>query len=179
MTNIYFGAGLFTQGDREFNGRVVERIRGAELGEVYSPAENMSINNKAHYASGVDIFRADNDHLENSDILIAVLDGDVIDAGLACEVGYFARMAETDNEPRMIIGLLTDIRQGNATNEKIEALEELAESPFLYVNTYVTGAIKSNGTIVDSVPELIDEIARFNVERGPSNFDDYFDVFDE
>lgn len=165
MTNIYFGAGLFTQADREFNERVVERIRGFKLGEVYSPAENMSINDKTQYASGVDIFRADNDRLENSDILIAVLDGDVVDAGLACEVGYFARMCETDDKPRMILGLLTDIRQGNVTNEKIEALEELAESPFLYVNTYVTGAIKSNGVVVDNVGDLLGEIEKFNKSR--------------
>lgn len=165
MTNIYFGAGLFTQGDREFNEKVVGEIEEGELGNVYLPQSNSAINEKKNYANSIQIFEGDNEYLRNSDILIAVLDGDVIDAGLACEVGYFARMAETDNEPRMIIGLLTDIRQGNATNEKIEALEELAESPFLYVNTYVTGAIKSNGTIVDTVPKLIDEIARFNVER--------------
>lgn len=169
MTNIYFGAGLFTQADRDFNGRVVERIRKVKLGEVYLPQSNSAINEKKNYANSIQIFEGDNEYLRNSDILIAVLDGDVVDAGLACEVGYFARMCETDNKPRMIIGLLTDIRQGNVTNEKIEALEELAESPFLYVNTYVTGAIKSNGTIVDSVPELIDEIARFNVERRLSN----------
>ena len=169
MTNIYFGAGLFTQADREFNEKVVGEIEEGKLGNVYLPQSNSAINEKKNYANSIQIFEGDNEYLRNSDILIAVLDGDVVDAGLACEVGYFARMCETDNKPRMIIGLLTDIRQGDITNEKIEALEELAESPFLYVNTYVTGAIKSNGTIVDTVPKLIDEIARFNVERRLSN----------
>ena len=46
-------------------------------------------------------------------------------------------------------------------------------------NIYVTGAIKSDGTVVDTVLKLIDRIARFNVERGPSTFDDHFDIFDE
>lgn len=165
MTNIYFGAGLFTQGDREFNGKVVGEIEEGELGNVYLPQSNSAINEKKNYANSIQIFEGDNEYLRNSDILIAVLDGDVVDAGLACEVGYFARMCETDNKPRMIIGLLTDIRQGNVTNEKIEALEELAESPFLYVNTYVTGAIKSNGVLVGSVDDLLEEIEKFNKQR--------------
>ena len=165
MTNIYFGAGLFTQGDREFNGKVVGEIEEGKLGNVYLPQSNSAINEKKNYANSIQIFEGDNEYLRNSDILIAVLDGDVVDAGLACEVGYFARMCETDNKPRMIIGLLTDIRQGNVTNEKIEALEELAESPFLYVNTYVTGAIKSNGVVVDNVDDLLGEIEKFNKSR--------------
>lgn len=165
MTNIYFGAGLFTQADREFNEKVVGEIEEGKLGNVYLPQSNSAINEKKNYANSIQIFEGDNEYLRNSDILIAVLDGDVIDAGLACEVGYFARMCETDNKPRMILGLLTDIRQGNVTNEKIEALEELAESPFLYVNTYVTGAIKSNGVVVDNVDDLLGEIEKFNKSR--------------
>lgn len=165
MTNIYFGAGLFTQADREFNEKVVGEIEEGKLGNVYLPQSNSAINEKKNYANSIQIFEGDNEYLRNSDILIAVLDGDVVDAGLACEVGYFARMCETDNKPRMIIGLLTDIRQGNVTNEKIEALEELAESPFLYVNTYVTGAIKSNGVVVDNVDDLLGEIEKFNKSR--------------
>lgn len=165
MTNIYFGAGLFTQADREFNEKVVGEIEEGKLGNVYLPQSNSAINEKKNYANSIQIFEGDNEYLRNSDILIAVLDGDVVDAGLACEVGYFARMCETDNKPRMILGLLTDIRQGNVTNEKIEALEELAESPFLYVNTYVTGAIKSNGVVVDNVDDLLGEIEKFNKSR--------------
>lgn len=162
MTNIYLGASLFTQGDRDFNAKIAQAIREQNLGEVYSPAENMAINDKSNYADGQTIYKSDNDYLENTDILIAILDGDVIDAGLACEIGWFARLAETSEEPKTIIGLFTDIRQGHVTDAKVNALNKIAESPFLYVNTYVTGAIKSNGTIVTTIEDLLVEIEQFN-----------------
>lgn len=158
---IYFGAGLFTQGAREFNARIVEQIREKGLGDVYSPAENMSINDKSGYADSITIYQADNKHLGSADILVAVLDGDVIDSGLASEIGWFARLAETTSKPKKIVGLYTDIRQGGVTDDKVEALEKLAESPFMYINLYVVGAVKSHGTVVDSVEDLLEEIKKF------------------
>ena len=159
---IYFGASLFTQGDRDFNAKVVQQIRERGLGEVYSPAENMALNNKSGYADSIAIYQGDNEYLGNADILVAVLDGDVIDAGLASEIGWFSRLAETSEEPKTIIGLYTDIRQGGVTDAKVGALHHLAESPFTYVNLYVVGAIKSNGTVVNSIEGLLEEIEKFN-----------------
>lgn len=164
-TKIYLGAGLFTQGDRDFNAKIAEAIRDKGLGEVYSPAENMAINDKSNHADSVMIYQADNEYLRNTDVLIAVLDGDVIDAGLASEIGWFAHYAETSEEPKAIIGLFTDIRQGQVTDDKVKALDEIAESPFIYVNLYVTGAIKSNGTIVNSIEGLLEEIEKFNESK--------------
>lgn len=163
IPKIYFGASLFTQGDRDFNAKVVQQIRDKGLGDVYSPAENMALNDKSGYADSIAIYKGDNTYLEESDILIAVLDGDVLDAGLACEIGWFSRLAETTEEPKLIIGLFTDIRQGYVTDEKVQALSNIGESPFLYVNTYVTGAIKSNGTVVNSVEDLLATIEDWNV----------------
>lgn len=165
MTKIYFGASLFTQGDREFNAKVVKQIRDKNLGEVYTPAENMSINDKSGYADSVTIYQADNEQLGQADILVAVLDGDVIDAGLASEIGWFARLAETSDKPKKIIGLYTDIRQGGVTDAKVGALSNLVESPFTYVNLYVVGAVKSNGTVVSTVEGLLNEIEKFNTSK--------------
>lgn len=163
--NIYLGAGLFTQGDREFNASIVKQIRERNLGNVYSPAENMAINDKAGYADGRQIYLADNEYLLDSDILIAVIDGDVIDAGLACEIGWFSHLNESTERPRLIVGLLTDIRQLSVTDEKVEALNHLGESPWLYVNTYVTGAIKSNGILVGHVDNLLAVIEDWTKEN--------------
>lgn len=162
---IYFGASLFTQGDRDFNAKVVQQIRDRGLGDVYSPAENMSINDKSGYADSIAIYQGDNEYLGNADVMIAVLDGDVLDAGLASEIGWFAHMTETGDKPKRIIGLFTDIRQGYVTDAKVKALSEIGESPFLYVNTYVTGAIKSNGTIVNNVDDLLDYLERWSQEN--------------
>lgn len=161
-TKIYLGAGLFTQGDRDFNEKIAKAIRENGLGEVYSPAENMAINDKSNHADSVTIYQSDNEYLKETDVLIAVLDGDVVDAGLASEIGWFAHYAETSERPKEIIGLFTDIRQGQVTEDKVKALDGLAESPFLYVNLYVTGAIKSNGTIVNSLDGLLLELVKFN-----------------
>ena len=162
---IYFGASLFTQGDRDFNAKVVKQIRERGLGEVYSPAENMALNDKSGYADSIAIYQGDNEYLGDADILVAVLDGDVIDAGLASEIGWFARMTETSDKPKRIVGLFTDIRQGYVTDEKVKALHGIGESPFLYINTYVIGAIKSNGTVVNNVDDLLDYIERWEKEN--------------
>ncbi|MCP9625350.1 nucleoside 2-deoxyribosyltransferase, partial [Nocardia otitidiscaviarum] len=76
-----------------------------------------------------------------------------IDAGVASEIGYFYSM----NKP--IIGVYSDIRQGAGANtEKIEALDEIAESPFSYINLYTVGLVKKRGKVVRNSDELTNEI---------------------
>lgn len=152
MINIYLGGPLFTESEQNFNRELAEQIR-AEFGElvnVYNPMENEEINDKSGYANSIDIFEGDNLHLDQTDILIANLDGVVIDPGMAAEIGYFYQF----NRP--IIGLYTDVRQGTHGNqEKIEALDEIAESQFSYTNLYVVGAVKKRGPIATSTDELL------------------------
>ena len=152
MINIYLGGPLFTESEQDFNRNLAEQIR-AEFGElvnVYNPMENEEINDKSGYANSIDIFEGDNAHLDKTDILIANLDGVVIDPGMAAEVGYFYHY----NRP--IIGLYTDVRQGTHGNQqKIDALDEVAESQFSYINLYVVGAVKKRGPIATSTDELL------------------------
>jgi len=76
-----------------------------------------------------------------------------MDAGVASEIGYFYSM----NKP--IIGVYSDIRQGaNGNQAKLNALDEVAESPFSYVNLYTVGLVKKRGTLVTTVDQLIEEI---------------------
>ncbi|UPU40323.1 nucleoside 2-deoxyribosyltransferase [Erysipelothrix sp. Poltava] len=140
-----------------YNAEVVSQIRSAYPNlEVYLPQEQMEINDKNSYANSMMIAKADTDALLKSDLVIAVLDGQTIDAGVASEVG----VAYQANIP--IIGLYTDSRQQGANNvEKINALRDVAESQFSYVNLYTVGLIKLKGTVVtdeQSLIELIGEI---------------------
>lgn len=155
---IYFGAPLFSVGEQLFNEQVVKELReefGDEV-EIYLPQENEAINDKSGYADSKMIALADTEYLDESDILIAVLDGAVIDPGLASEIGYAYATGKS------IIGLYTDVRQGTYGNQlKIEALDQLAESQFSYINLYTVGLVKLNGLVVPTLSELKKELRTY------------------
>lgn len=155
---IYFGAPLFSVGEQLFNEQVVKELReefGDEV-EIYLPQENEAINDKSGYADSKMIALADTEYLDESDILIAVLDGTVVDPGLASEIGYAYATGKS------IIGLYTDVRQGTFGNQlKIDALNELAESQFSYINLYTVGLVKLNGIVVPTLKELKKELRNY------------------
>ncbi len=152
-TKVYFASPLFNEMEQMYNAAVVKRLREENPNlEIYLPQENMAINDKSLYADSIMIADGDNDRLFESDILIAVLDGPVIDVGVATEVGVaYAKGMK-------IFGLYTDTRQGfTATDKKIDALRtEVAENQFHYVNLFTVGCIKKNGQILRSTEELIE-----------------------
>lgn len=157
MKKIYFASPLFASMEVRYNASVVADIRSRYQDlEVYLPQEQGEINDKNAYANSVMIAKADTDALLASDILIAVIDGLSIDAGVASEIG----VAYQAGIP--IIGLYTDSRQQGFDNQKkINALSELAESQFSYVNLYTVGLIKLNGILVDSEEAMIEAIQTY------------------
>ena len=153
----YLANGLFSIGDRYVNERIAAELRKAIDGiELYVPQENGAINDKSAYADSLAIAAADLAHLEESDVLIAVLDGVEVDSGVAAEIGVFS----TFNRP--IIALFSDVRQQGRDNEKkIQALvEDGTENQFIYRNLFVVGLIKRNGVIVGTIEELADEVKK-------------------
>lgn len=159
---IYLGAPLFSQSEKIYN-KFVKDMIGREFEKdvkIYLPQENEAINDKSSYANSEMIYNGDNNFLDSSDILIALLDGQTIDAGLASEIGRFAKTAETSGN-KHILGLYTDSRQGSHSNsEKIKAIDKVAENQFHYLNLYTVGAIKRNGKIVTNLEDLFDEILK-------------------
>lgn len=161
--NIYFGAPLFNDMERNYNELVVGKIRDkfGDKVDVYLPQENTEINDKSMSADSLTIYYGDTDKLKNTNILVAVLDGQTTDIGLATEIGYFARMAEEEKESDLsIIGLYTDIRQGDVTDAKVAELTRLAESQWSYINLYMVGGIKTNGEMVNSTEGLLNALER-------------------
>lgn len=155
MKKIYLASPLFNESEQDYNIKLADMIRSSFEGKVllYNPQENDEINDKSGYADSQDIFIGDTTHLDESDILIANLDGLSVDPGVAAEMGYFYTLG------RPIIGLYTDVRQGTFDNQqKIDALDEIAESQFSYVNLYVVGLNKFRGPIATSSDELIHQI---------------------
>lgn len=154
---IYFASPLFSNMERIYNADVVSRIRNQYPDvEVYLPQEQGDINDKSSYADSVMIAKLDTQELLSSDLLIAVLDGITVDAGVASEIG----VAYQAGIP--VLGLYTDSRQEGFDNkEKIEALSELAESQFSYVNLYTVGLIKLNGYLTNTEEDLINRIVDY------------------
>ena len=152
---IYFANGLFSHADFNYNAALVQQLRTAMPSlDIYLPHENAAINDKQAYADATMIARADTEEVLAADLMIAVLDGPVIDAGVASEIG----VAYAKGLP--IIGLYTDSRQQGAENpQKLAALAEVDENQFHYLNLYTIGLIKLNGTVVTSEEALIQAVA--------------------
>lgn len=151
----YIANGLFSESDRDFNNKLVTRLR-SEFPKIdfYLPQENIGINDKSKTVSSIDIAIADMTELRASDFLIAVLDGNIQDPGTCCEVGIACGL----NMP--IIGINTDIRFNNdSLKEKMELLkEDVFENPIAYINLFVLGIVKENGVMVGSIERLVEEL---------------------
>lgn len=154
MTKIYFASPLFSEMELLYNTTIVTKIREQFPNiSVYLPQEQMAINDKNAYADSKTIAQYDTKELLDSQLVIAVLDGAIIDVGVASEIG----VAYQAGIP--VLGLYTDSRQQGATNQKkLDALQDVAESQFSYVNLYTAGLIKLNGEIVRSSSELLDRL---------------------
>lgn len=153
----YYASPLFSEMELQYNQFLTDKIKKTypDL-EMYIPQEQGDINDKNAYADSVMIAKYDTDALLASDLVVAVLDGAIIDVGVATEIG----VAYQAGIP--IIGLYTDSRQQGATNpQKIAALQEVAESQFSYINLYTVGLIKTNGIIVNSSEELLKKIGEY------------------
>lgn len=126
--------------------------------DLFLPQE-APINDKNSYADSIMIAELDTAKLLESDVLIAVIDGVEIDAGVATEIGIFS----TTGKP--IIAVFTDVRQLGRDNErKIQALiDDGIENQFMYRNLFTVGVIKKNGKIVKDFVELIDELKGIGV----------------
>lgn len=155
--NIYFAAPLFAQSDLLYNQKLVEKIRQQQPdATIYLPRENAAINDKSAYADSKMIALADTEKVLESDLMIALLDGITIDAGVASEIG----VAYAKNIP--ILGLYTDTRQqGSDNQQKIQALQTVAENQFHYTNLYTIGLIKLNGQVVNSEAALLQALQEY------------------
>ncbi|WP_375179139.1 nucleoside 2-deoxyribosyltransferase [Enterococcus rotai] len=151
---IYFAGPMFAKADLLYNEFLVKQIRALDDSlEVYLPQENGAINDKTAYADSTMIALADTERVLESDLLVAVLDGITIDAGVASEIG----VAYAKNIP--VIGLYTDTRQQGADNQKkLAALSETAENQFHYLNLYTVGLLKLNGTVATNEQDFLELI---------------------
>ena len=163
---IYLAGGVFFYGDYLRNIEWANKIREVFPDvDLYSPVENTEINGvegKKKFAGSQEIANGDNIRLDNTDVLIACIDGDVLPSGTCAEIGKFhEKIARGDN--KYIIGICTDTRQCYNTHSDAKdkgGAASLGEQQYSYQNLYVTGLIKQAGVLVYSIEEVIDELKR-------------------
>lgn len=118
---IYLAGPIFFYGDYLRNIEWANKIR-AEFPDayLYSPVENTEINGvegKKKFAGSKEIADGDNQRLDNTDILIACIDGDVLPSGTCAEIGVFReKIRRGDN--KYLIGICTDTRQCYLTHSE-------------------------------------------------------------
>jgi len=164
MKKIYLANGLFSEADYNYNQLIEKDLNGIGYTEdtLYVPQNNKSINDKSKCANSVAIYDGDTSKLNWCDIIVAVIDGPVIDAGVASEIGWIAGWNNANlNNPKLILGLCTDSRDGHKTHlvAKDDLLaSDFCESQYPYQNLYTIGAIKKYGKIFGTRSELIQYI---------------------
>lgn len=162
--NIYLAGPIFFYGDYLRNIEWATKIREAFPDvNLYSPVENTDINGvegKKKFAGSQEIANGDNVRLDNTDILVACIDGDVLPSGTCAEIGKFhEKIMRGDN--KLIIGICTDTRQCFNTHSEAKdwgGAASLGEQQYSYQNLYVTGLIKQAGILVDNINAVIHEI---------------------
>lgn len=140
MRSIYWANGIFGEADRHFNARCVQALRDAGY-TVINPQDS-PFNVGATEPTAAEIFGTDTRQVGECDVLVACLDQETIDAGVACEVGIAWALQ------KQIYGLYTDFRQNR-------------DGPYrMYKNPYVIGCIESRGRVLRSLDTLLEELRR-------------------
>ncbi|CAG1008480.1 MAG: nucleoside 2-deoxyribosyltransferase [Candidatus Methanoperedens sp.] len=102
MKTVYIAAPLFSEAECDFNRKLRDEIISAGF-KVFLPQED-SNNIKDMKDRQKIIFNKNLKGIENSDILVAVIDGADVDSGTAWEIGF----AFAKGKP--LLGLRTDFR---------------------------------------------------------------------
>jgi len=102
MKTVYLAAPLFSEAECDFNRKLRDEIISAGF-KVFLPQED-SNNIKDMKDRQKIIFNKNLKGIENSDILVAVIDGADVDSGTAWEIGF----AFAKGKP--LLGLRTDFR---------------------------------------------------------------------
>ncbi len=118
---VFLAAPLFSEAEREFNSKIAERLRENGF-EVWLAQEAPFIKQGTHKEKKA-IYEGDISALKTCDVILSVLDGVEVDAGVAYEMGY----AKALDKP--IVGLKTDHR----TFSGMEDVNLMLEVPLIKI----------------------------------------------
>ena len=158
---IYLAGGIFCLGDKFRNDDFFEKLTEAfPTADIYDPLQNTDINGvegKKKFADSQMIANADCARLDNTDILVACIDGDVLPSGTCSEIGIMREKIRRGDH-KYVIGICTDNRQCHLTHSEAKdagGASALGEQQYSYQNIFVTGIIKQSGILVSSIDDAI------------------------
>lgn len=134
MPRVYWAAPFFDNAWLAYNAACADRLRQDGI-TVFLPQEQ-AFNEPNHSPSAQDVFDGDLSQLRTCNALVAAIDGETIDAGVAAEAG----LAYAYSIP--ILGLYTDIRRNRIGSGRS------------YKNLFVVGMIYRGGMIVHTEHDL-------------------------
>ena len=138
---IYLAGPLFSEAERAWLDALAARLR-EEGFDCFLPHENFA---ELKELTPGEVFRVDAAGVRDANVLLAWLDGPVVDDGTACEIGMFAELvASGDPRYRGIVGLATDLRLQRRRNSAGDGM-----------NLFVVGAIEASGRVCWSVDEAV------------------------
>ena len=126
---IYFAGPLFSEADRDWIRKTIReienlaRVGGKEVTIIF-PYDLMTVDELERIGDQAkyEIFSRCKSHIEDADIVMALLDGTQVDDGTAWEIGYYYRGRA---EGSLIIGIRTDFRNaGESRTSVVNAMIE-------------------------------------------------------
>lgn len=180
---IYLAGSIFYIGDVYRNTEWAKRIRALLPGvDLYSPIENTEINGaegKKKFAGSKQIADGDNNRLDDTDVLIACLDGDVLPSGTSAEIGVMREKVRRGDH-KYIIGICTDNREMSKTHsleKDTGGANGICENQYSYQNLYVVGCAKESGIVTDNITSALEFLASVAPEFGQDvNMEAYADL---
>ena len=171
---IYLAGSIFYYGDVLRNTEWAAKIREALPGvDLYSPIENTLINGaegKRRFAGSREIADGDNARLDNTDVLVACIDGDIIPSGTSAEIGVMREKIRRGDH-KYVVGIATDNRERSITHSAEKdagGAAEICENQYCYQNLYVVGCIKESVIMVNNIEDAItflkEKAVEFNQE---------------
>lgn len=118
---VYLAGSMFCEADRMYNALLAKKIRErvGEYVDLYVPQENNSINDKTKCANSHDIFWGDYNRLQNCDIFIARIDGDIPPSGTSAEIGIMSQRRQNWESGLMSYKCNSYMANGTLDEEKV------------------------------------------------------------
>jgi Nucleoside 2-deoxyribosyltransferase len=139
---LYVAGPLFSEAERAWLDSLAVRLR-AEGFDCFVPHEKFP---QLADVSVESVYAVDTGGLRSANVLVAWLDGPMVDDGTACEIGMFAELVRSGGEQyRGIVAISTDLRLERRRDQDVVGGG---------MNLFVAGAIESCGRIVHSVDDV-------------------------
>ncbi len=144
---LYVAGPLFTPYHRGLHARNAARLRSE--GFICLVPQERSTTRVFEWDTGtpttpIDIFDMDYDMVAEADAIVALLDDPDVSSGLACEIGLFWSMKQTNPSKRGALGLLTDDRAYRRAAAGVPA-----------VNAFTLGCILDIGCVYRTLDQII------------------------